>query len=326
MLLKEFRIPMPFNTEEYKIGQLYMIAKHCHEQSEAGEGVEVVHNVPHEDPVQGKGQYTEKRIYLNSRLPYFLQSIVPRVFYVIEKAWNYYPYTETEYTCSFLPKFSIFIKTRYEDNNGSTENCLELTPEELEVRTVDYVDIAYDEVAPKHYKENEDPKFFKSKKTNRGPLMDGWRDSHEPIMCSYKLVKVTFEVWGLQTRVEDLAQRVIRDILLLGHRQAFAWIDEWFGMTQEELREFELKMQQETNEKVLAANEGKVVASEDPGASGDSLENKLQTLALDEKDGQVSQGAASDGNTSPKEDAAAAGYGNPVTAVASGIKSWLSWS
>lgn len=134
-----------------------MIAKHCHEQSEAGEGVEVVHNVPHEDPVQGRGQYTEKRIYLNkyctnqftnnhlinftfryqnhgfvmcskcnicSRLPYWLQSIVPRVFYIIEKAWNYYPYTETEYTCSFLPKFCIFIKTRYEDNNGSTENVI----------------------------------------------------------------------------------------------------------------------------------------------------------------------------------------------------------
>lgn len=42
-----------------------MIAKHCQEQSEAGEGVEVVHNVQHEDPVHGKGRYTEKRIYLN---------------------------------------------------------------------------------------------------------------------------------------------------------------------------------------------------------------------------------------------------------------------
>ena len=39
-----------------------------------------------------------------------------------EKAWNYYPYTETEYTCSFLPKFSIFIKTKYENNAGTTEN------------------------------------------------------------------------------------------------------------------------------------------------------------------------------------------------------------
>jgi hypothetical protein len=30
-----------------------------------------------------------------------------------------------------------------------------------------------------------------------------------PIMCSYKIVQVSFEVWGLQTRAEDLIQRVL---------------------------------------------------------------------------------------------------------------------
>lgn len=185
--------------------------------------------------------------------------------------------------------------------------CLEVSAEELEVRQVDYVDIAYDELAPKHYKENEDPKFFKSRKTNRGPLMDGWRDSHDPIMCSYKLVKVSFEVWGLQTKVEELAQRVIRDILLLGHRQAFAWIDEWFGMTEEELREYEQKMQAETNEKVLAGAAAQEATSEEKVAEDQ-----------EKKEGEPS---------SPQDGAVvAAGYGNPVTAVASGIKSWFSWS
>lgn len=42
-----------------------MIAKHSHEQSESGDGVEVVHNVPHNDPIHGEGQYTEKRIHLS---------------------------------------------------------------------------------------------------------------------------------------------------------------------------------------------------------------------------------------------------------------------
>jgi hypothetical protein len=50
---------------KYRVGQLYMIAKHSHEQSEAGDGVEVIHNVPHSDAVQGDGQYTEKRIHLS---------------------------------------------------------------------------------------------------------------------------------------------------------------------------------------------------------------------------------------------------------------------
>ena len=42
-----------------------MIAKHSHEQSEKGEGVEVVTNEPCEDPKHGNGQFTEKRIYLS---------------------------------------------------------------------------------------------------------------------------------------------------------------------------------------------------------------------------------------------------------------------
>ncbi|KAK2192393.1 hypothetical protein NP493_30g02057 [Ridgeia piscesae] len=65
MLIKEYRICMPLTVEEYKLGQLYMIAKHSHEQSEKGDGVEVVCNEPCEHPKYGKGQRTEKRIYLS---------------------------------------------------------------------------------------------------------------------------------------------------------------------------------------------------------------------------------------------------------------------
>lgn len=54
-----------FFVLQYRIGQLYMISKHSHEQSERGEGVEVVQNEPYEDPQHGSGQFTEKRIYLN---------------------------------------------------------------------------------------------------------------------------------------------------------------------------------------------------------------------------------------------------------------------
>ncbi|XP_052360545.1 cytoplasmic phosphatidylinositol transfer protein 1-like isoform X2 [Oncorhynchus keta] len=88
---------MPVNKEDvvYRIGQLYMISKHSHEQSERGEGVEVVQNEPYEDPTHGQGQFTEKRVYLNSKLPSWARAVVPKIFYVTEKAWNYYPYTIT---------------------------------------------------------------------------------------------------------------------------------------------------------------------------------------------------------------------------------------
>ncbi|XP_046576124.1 cytoplasmic phosphatidylinositol transfer protein 1-like [Haliotis rubra] len=228
MYLKEYRICMPLSVEEYRIGQLYMITKHCHEQSEKGEGVEVVKNEVCEHPEHGHGQYTEKRIHLSSRLPGWVQSIIPRIFYITEKAWNFYPFTITEYT------------------------CVNLSVEDLSVREVDYVDIVLDELPQKHYKEEEDLKTFQSKKTSRGPMSEGWRDSTSPIMCSYKAVKVKFEVWGLQTKVESFAHKSIRDILLLGHKQAFAWVDEWHGMTIDDIREYENLKQKETNEKVVA--------------------------------------------------------------------------
>ncbi|KAK0174351.1 hypothetical protein PV327_010133 [Microctonus hyperodae] len=251
VLTKEYRICMPLTVEEYRIGQLYMIARHSHEQSNSDEGVEVITNTECADPVYGQGQYTEKKIHLSSKLPYWIQALIPRIFYIYEKAWNYYPFTITEYTCSFIPKFQISIKTRYEDNNGSSENVLGLDSIELTSREVDFVDIAYDELSAKYYKEEEDPKFFQSKKSGRGPLVEGWCQTTQPIMCSYKLVNASFEIWGMQARVEDFIHKWIREILLLGHRQAFTWIDEWYDMQLSDVRNYEKEMHAATNDKIV---------------------------------------------------------------------------
>ncbi|NXP59028.1 PITC1 protein, partial [Chloropsis cyanopogon] len=251
MLVKEYRICMPLTTEEYRVGQLYTISKHSHQESEKGEGVEVVKNEPHEDPVHGPGQFTEKRVHLSSKLPSWARAVTPRIFYITEKAWNYYPYTITadshSLQCSFLPKFSIYIETKYEDNCGDSENIFH-SDKILGDHEVSFLDIAFDEIPERYYRSLEDPRFFSSAKTGRGPLREGWRQHTQPIMCSYKLVSVKFEVWGLQTRVEQFVHKVIRDILLIGHRQAFAWVDEWCGMTMEEVRRYEQATQEATNE------------------------------------------------------------------------------
>lgn len=254
---KEYRICMPLTVDEYRIGQLYMINKHSHEQSEKGEGVEVVRNEPCHDPVHGDGRYTEKRVYLNSKLPTWIQGYIPKIFYVTEKASNYYPYTITEYECSFLPRFSILVKTCYKNDNGCTQNALGLTDEELSSREILSMDIAYDELGEKYYKKEEDCRYFKSGKTDRGPLKEGWRMNTHPIMCSYKLVKIEFNVWGLAYRVESYVHSAVKDILLAGHRQAFAWIDQWYDMTLDDVRNYEKDIQEKTNEKVLGVNESK---------------------------------------------------------------------
>lgn len=85
-------------------------------------------------------------------------------------------------------------------------------------------------------------------------------------------------------------------------------------MTQEELREFEHKMHEETNEKVLAGAEANAEATGEPGETKPVEEGKEVSEEEEKKEGQAG------------EEAAAAGYGNPVAAVASGVKSWFSWS
>ncbi|KAJ0033162.1 hypothetical protein NQD34_000269 [Periophthalmus magnuspinnatus] len=234
-----------------------MISKHSHEQSDRGEGVEVVQNEPFEDPVHGQGQFTEKRVYLNSKLPSWARAVVPKIFYVTEKAWNYYPYTITAPRSLALAltvrSFSLLLLYALACHAVALALCLcmifdtELKEQEREIC---FVDIAYDEIPERYYKESEDLRYFKSEKTSRGMLQEGWRDTQEPIMCSYKLVTVKFEVWGLQTRVEQFVHKVVRDVLLLGHRQAFAWVDEWIDMTMDEVREFERTIQEATNQKI----------------------------------------------------------------------------
>lgn len=49
---------------------------------------------------------------------------------------------------------------------------------------------------------------WRSSKTGRGPLEEGWRDNHAPIMCSYKRVQCSFEVYGFQTRTEEFIHKV----------------------------------------------------------------------------------------------------------------------
>lgn len=79
---------------------------------------------------------------------------------------------------------------------------------------VDPIDIVKDPIPPHEYKSEEDPKLYKSVKTTRGPLSEDWITEHKdnpgksPIMCAYKLCKVEFRYWGMQSKIE----RFIHDV------------------------------------------------------------------------------------------------------------------
>lgn len=72
--------------------------------------------------------------------------------------------------------------------------------------STDFIDIVKDPVPPNEYKTEEDPKLFQSTKTHRGPLSDNWIEEYKrrllPVMCAYKLCKVEFRYWGMQSKIE----------------------------------------------------------------------------------------------------------------------------
>ncbi|RWS16681.1 phosphatidylinositol transfer protein alpha isoform-like protein, partial [Dinothrombium tinctorium] len=73
-------------------------------------------------------------------------------------------------------------------------------------------------------------------------------DTVSPVMTCYKLVTVEFKWFGLQNKVESFIQKTERRIFLNFHRQVFCWIDRWYGLTIEDIRELEDKTKKELDE------------------------------------------------------------------------------
>ncbi|KAG7480979.1 hypothetical protein MATL_G00061940 [Megalops atlanticus] len=252
MLIKEYRIPMPMSVDEYRIAQLYMIQKKSREETcGEGSGVEILENRPYTDGPGGSGQYTHKVYHIGMHIPSWFRSILPKAaLRVEEESWNAYPYTRTRYTCPFVEKFSIDIETYYKPDTGNQVDVFNLSPAERRQRSLDPIDIVKDTIPPHEYKAEEDPRLYKSVKTQRGPLSEDWIEEFNnnpgkmPIMCAYKLCKVEFRYWGMQSKIERFIHDVgLRKVMVRAHRQAWCWQDEWYGLTMDDIRQLELETQ-----------------------------------------------------------------------------------
>ncbi|XP_075424426.1 membrane-associated phosphatidylinositol transfer protein 2 isoform X9 [Ascaphus truei] len=288
MLIKEYRIPLPMTVEEYRVAQLYMIQKKSREETcGEGSGVEILENRPYTDGPGGTGQYTHKVYHIGMHIPSWFRSILPKAaLRVEEESWNAYPYTRTRYTCPFVEKFSIDIETFYKTDSGDLSNVFNLSPAEKRQTTLDPIDIVKDPIPPHEYKAEEDPKLYKSSKTKRGPLSDDWIEEQRttlgtyPIMCAYKLCKVEFRYWGMQSKIERFIHDVgLRKVMVRAHRQAWCWQDEWYGLTIEDIRQLEKETQLMLAQKMaqfsLTENE-----AEQHGAKESPGEKDAETKAI----------------------------------------------
>jgi len=262
MVLIEYRIPLPLTVDEFQVAQLFMVLKASKENTGGGEGVEWVKNEPYDNSngtgnevseisgvtiPKNKGQYTLKKYHVASKVPGFLKTFVPTdSMILIEEAWNAYPHCKTVLINAYLlkEKFRVIIETMHHPDNGHTENVLNLPAKDLKERKVVNIDIA-EPVPASDYIEAEDPAKFKSQKTGRGLLKPGWSKDHQPVMTCYKLVTADFKYWGFQTKVESLIDSYEFKLFKTTLRQAFCLIDEWHGLTMDDIRRMEAEVKQE---------------------------------------------------------------------------------
>lgn len=256
-------------VEEYRIAQLYMIQKKSRNETYGeGSGVEILENRPYTDGPGGSGQYTHKVYHVGMHIPSWFRSILPKAaLRVVEESWNAYPYTRTRFTCPFVEKFSIDIETFYKTDAGENPDVFNLSPVEKNQLTIDFIDIVKDPVPHNEYKTEEDPKLFQSTKTQRGPLSDNWIEEYKkqvfPIMCAYKLCKVEFRYWGMQSKIERFIHDTgLRRVMVRAHRQAWCWQDEWYGLSMENIRELEKEAQLMLSRKMAQFNEDGEEATE----------------------------------------------------------------
>lgn len=91
----------------------------------------------------------------------------------------------------------------------------------------------------------------------RGPLTSDWFEQlkkngrKDSIMCAYKLCRVEFRYWGMQSKCERFIYEIaLRKTILRAHRQAWCWQDEYQGLTLADIRRLEDETQRELNKRM----------------------------------------------------------------------------
>ncbi|KAG0452411.1 hypothetical protein HPP92_025075 [Vanilla planifolia] len=254
VLIREFRIVMPMTLDEYEVGILYTIMKMEQQNTTSKEGVEILENIRYDDGELGRGQHTSKIYHLESKVPSWLKAFAPaKAFALHEISWTANPKSKSVIKSPFFEQFQLKIETINKADNGCSDNVYELSDELLAERKVEILDIAS---AAKDYWSKKvgttkvDFSSFKSKRTGCGPLAKGWQDKCHPVMTSYKLLSIEAPLWGLGNRLEEAILAGQRALVLESHRRCFALIDEWYGMTMDEVSELERKNEELLKERL----------------------------------------------------------------------------
>ena len=130
-----------------------------------------------------------------------------------------------------------------------------LSESELKKRDRIIIDIA--KVNPKEtIKDSENVLEWRSKKRNMGPLVEEWykQPAIPTIMWCYKNVTITCKYPGFQSMIENLIRKQQQMIFTRSMRQMIVQMDEWDGLTMEDIRIMEDECKRKLDELITSSN------------------------------------------------------------------------
>lgn len=264
----EYRITLPYHMADIEIGLLYMVARSSTEDSKGGDGVEILKNEPYERGDE-RGQFTDKLYHLDSFIPSAVSWLFPKkALRLREVCYNAFPHIETTYAHGTLSSFYMCVETRILDGDrGDCENALGLSRFDLARRKVVKLDLVGSAMRDKKkfYESQYDPAnvapFRKAPVPCLAQAAKGgdWRQTVEPVCTVYKCVTCEIKIHGLSKKITNFAVRKFHDAFLRYHRRLYAWSDEWWGMTEADVREMERRTREELEARKAAkkAKKGK---------------------------------------------------------------------
>lgn len=247
----------PTNFEQYRIGNLYMVAMRTKEETGGGEGIEIVENGPFDDGKES-GQLTYKIFHFKSRIPGFIRWAIPdKYLHIHEKSYNSYPHYNTFNSIPGMgDDFIMHVETQHACYNPDEEfpdNLVGLSPEELQTREIVWLDLLNSSPTPDKGKDlngfvcpeagiNE-PLKSPSGKCNETMPPDWTKEYKGEMMVCVKTVRFMFRWRGIQTAVERFAIGTFHNVFLESHRSLMIWSKDWFPMDMEGIRKLEEQIQ-----------------------------------------------------------------------------------
>jgi hypothetical protein len=268
MKLILYKVPLPLTCAEYQVAQLWSVAEASKNETGGGSGIEVLANEPFSktqpDGSTISGFYTHKIYHLRDKVPRWVRIMADSIIgkesmEFHEKAWNSFPYCKTVFSHPKFAKFEVVIESMHHDDRGNNPSPNYLCTSEflsLDGKPVSFADVpeVFINIAePLDGSEESDPTKTRSEKAGRGPippLGNWWEKFPDPMMTCYKLVRMNFKYYGLQTKVENYFVEEERKLFLRFHKNVYCWMDKWHGLSMEDIRALESKTQAELKEKL----------------------------------------------------------------------------